>query len=67
MKAVDAALDQNVKAILFAAGLDVVAAVFVFLTVLVQRRTSRRVKYMVERIDSTVRRVDEILRNERNR
>jgi hypothetical protein len=51
------------KAIVVAAVLDLVAAVF--LTVLVQRRTTRRVRYMVERIDSTVRRVEQILREER--
>lgn len=67
MKAVTAALDQNVKVILLAAVLDVVATVLVLVTALVQRRTTRRVKYMVERIDSTVRRVDQILRDERNR
>jgi hypothetical protein len=53
------------NAIVVADALNLVAAVLVFLTVLVQRRTTRRVKYMVERIDSTVRRVEQILREER--
>jgi hypothetical protein len=60
MKVIAATLDQNMKAI-------VLAAALVFVTAIVQRRTTRRVRYTVERIDSTVRRVDEILRNERNR
>jgi hypothetical protein len=52
------------KAIVLA--LDLIAAVLVFVTALVQRRTTRRVRYTVEKIDSTVRRVGEILRNERD-